>query len=228
MTKTDPFIQWVKENLARKGYSQKGLAAALNVDASAVSKVVSGKRQLKTFEVTAAAEYFGSEPPGIEVQQSTQRLTGVAIVGVAEAGAFREVDELDQSEPDVISLPSDTEFPSARQFAVTVSGDSMNALKPRPILSGDRAVCVAYEDIERQISLRDGMTVLLERTRDGGHTREWSIKQMELYEGRTEFHPRSDNSRHKPIVVHHNVDADDGVKVEIIGLVRRIVNDVPL
>lgn len=155
-------------------------------------------------------------------------LIEVPVVGKTEAGSFREVDEYDQSEPVFISLPRDNRFPNARQIAFQVEGDSMNALKPRAILSGDTAVCVSYEDVASEATLRDGMTVVVERTRDGGHTREWSVKQVEIYEDRVEFHPRSTNSRHKPIVVARDTEADEGTRVEIIGLVRRIVNDLPL
>src|SRR5690606_23522319 len=109
-----------------------------------------------------------------------------------------------------------------------VEGDSMNDLKPRPILEGDRLVCVSFEDVADQVRVRDGLIVVVERTRDGGHTREWSVKQVELYEDRVEFHPRSTNPRHKPIVVMRDALADDGVQVEIIGLVRAVRNEFPL
>ena len=53
------------------------------------------------------------------------------------------------------------------------------------------------------------------------------MKQIEIHEDRTEFHPRSTNPKHKPIVVQRNFTADDGVEVEVIALVRRVVNDLP-
>lgn len=104
----------------------------------------------------------------------------------------------------------------------------MNDLKPRPILDGDRIVGVAYEDIANEVPLRDGMTVVVQRSRDGGQFREWSVKQLVLLQGRTEFHPRSTNPRYKPIVVDRDLFADDGSQVEIICIVRRIINDLPI
>ncbi|NEK55241.1 phage repressor protein, partial [Rhizobium leguminosarum] len=86
---------------------------------------------------------------------------------------------------------------------------------------------VSYEDVAYDAPLRDGMVVVVERTRDGGQTREWSVKQIELYQDRTEFHPRSTNPKHKPIIVPRDPSADQGTVVEIIGLVRRVVNDLP-
>ncbi len=170
----------------------------------------------------------GIDPEEIEVSAGSGRMVPVAIVGTVEAGTFREVDEFDQSDARYVTLPADDRFPKARQMAFDVSGDSMNDLKPRPILPGDRIISVAYEDIDHEIALRDGMVVVVERTKDGGHTREWSVKQIELYGDRVEFHPRSTNGRHKPILVNRNHEADDGTSVQIIALVRRIVNDLPL
>lgn len=169
----------------------------------------------------------GIEPDEVGLSASA-RLVPVAIAGTVEAGTFREVDEYDQSEGSRIVLPIDDRFPKARQVAFEVSGDSMNDLRPRPIMPGDRLITVAYDDIDGEVALRDGMVVVVERTRDGGHTREWSVKQIELYEDRVEFHPRSTNPRHRPIVVNRDHSADDGTTVQIIGLVRRIVNDLPL
>ncbi len=222
----DPYKKWVIENLDKPGMSQTGLAKVLGVHPSAVNKIVSGKRGLKSHEVALAATYFGEAAPSTELTPFSGALSIIPIVGTVEAGAFREVDEFDQSEPVTLSLPRDEKFPNARQVAFDVAGDSMNDLKPRPIFAGDRAVCVAYEDIAHQVVLRDGMVVVVERKRDSGHFREWSVKQIEIYEDRTEFHPRSTNPRHKPIIVHRNFEADDGVTVEVIALVRRVVNDL--
>lgn len=223
----DPYKKWVIDNLAKPGKSQTGLANALGLHPSAINKVVSGKRQLKTHEVAGAVAYFGEEPPAREVTEVMSGLVAGRVAGVVEAGTFREVDEFDQSEPVEILLPRDEKFPNARQLVFDVGGDSLNELRPRPILSGDRLISLAYEDIAHEVQLRDGMVVVVQRTRDGGHFREWSVKQIELYNDRAEFHPRSSNPKHKPIVVHHDSEADDGVSVEIIALVRRVMNDMP-
>jgi len=168
----------------------------------------------------------GIEQSEAELNRIGGRMVPVRTAGTVEAGAFREVDEFDQGEPDEIYLPPDSKYPNARQMAFVVAGDSMNNLDPRPILPGDRAICVAYADIASEVKLRDGMVVVVQRQRDGGHFREWSIKQIELYEDRTVFAPRSDNPKHKPIVVPKLFNDDGGEEVEVIGIVRRIVNDI--
>ncbi len=167
----------------------------------------------------------GVEKAEAELSHIGGRMVPVRTAGTVEAGTFREVDEFDQGEPDEIYLPPDAKYPNARQMAFIVAGDSMNNLLPRPILPGDKAICVAYADIASEVKLRDGMVVVVQRQRDGGHFREWSIKQIEIYEDRTVFAPRSHNAKHKPIVVPRDIDADNGEEVEVIALLRRVVND---
>jgi phage repressor protein C with HTH and peptisase S24 domain len=225
----DPILQWVVENLKKPGRSQSELARRLGVHPSAINKLVNGKRGLKSSEIPIAAEYFGEEAPSAEVRLApAAQLLPITVNGKLAAGVFREVDDFDQSAPERIWEPPDEKFPNARRMAFDVEGDSMNALEPRPIMPGDRLICVAFEDVANQVRVRDGLVVVVERTRDGGHTREWSVKQVELYEDRTEFCPRSTNKAHRPIVVKRDAQADEGVKVEIIALVRSVRNDLPL
>lgn len=160
----------------------------------------------------------------------TEKMVPVPIVGDVEAGAFREAPEFDIDDMEYVGDYPDREFPHARRIGFRVRGDSMNDLKPRPILEGDKVIGLDFQDIEGQVVLRDGMIVVVEQTRDGGHTREWSVKQLEIYEDRYEFCPRSTNKRHKPIVIPNKVFRDpsegDGRQVRILALVRRSINDL--
>lgn len=156
-------------------------------------------------------------------------LIPIKISGKVKAGEFIAIEDLgDWEEPETFTDTRDPRFPNARHLGFEVEGDSMNALKPRPIQDGDRLSALAYEDIADRFPLRDGMIVVVERTRHGGHEREWSVKQLEIYEDRVEFHPRSTNPRHKPIVVKREHHADDGMTVEIIAIVRRLVAEFNL
>lgn len=201
-----------------RGSNIAGLAKVLQVSA-------------EWFLVEAGEEFVESEDyteeptgTGDELKPSQGAAAPIPVAGKVAAGVFREVDEIDQSKPEWITEPEDPEFPQARRMAFDVEGESMNALKPRPIFPGDRVICLAYEDVADKVPLRDGMVVVVERSRDGGHTREWSLKQIEFYRDRIEFHPRSTNPNYKPIVVQHDSHADEGVSVEIIGLLRRVSN----
>ena len=193
-----------------------GLARALKLDAQALAR---GEALPESDNVVPL--------PTSELTLSNAKMAIGRVAGTVEAGAFREVDEFDQSEPVEIALPRDELFPNARQLVFDVAGDSMNDLRPLPIFPGSRLVGIAYEDVEHLVELKSGMVVVVQRERDGGHFREWSVKQLELFTDRAEFHPRSTNPKHKPIVIRRDHDADDGVTVQVIALVRRVMNEMP-
>ena len=86
-------LEWIKEGLAEPGKSQRGLAEYLHVDPSVISKIVSGKRQLKAAEVEKIAEYLSSEvvhsyqPAGGSMVKSTSPSRGtLPILGGAVGG----------------------------------------------------------------------------------------------------------------------------------------------
>ncbi|HEV2557280.1 MAG TPA: S24 family peptidase [Microvirga sp.] len=159
-----------------------------------------------------------------EILPSERKLRSVPIVGRVAAGVFREVIEYDDDEPQYLFAERDEEFPDARMFALVVEGDSMNDATP-PILEGSRVVCVDFE--ETGLPLTDGLLVVVERTTDGGMVREWSVKEVEYHADRVEYHPRSRNKRHRPIVVAHDAGAEDS-EVRVLGVVRQINYSVPI
>jgi transcriptional regulator with XRE-family HTH domain len=177
-----------------------------------------------------AAAGTSERPEPSEVTLITDKMVPIPIVGDVEAGAFREAPEFDADDIEYVTDYPDREYPHARRIGFRVRGDSMNDLKPRSMLEGDKVIGLDFHDIEGQIVLREGLVVVVEQTRDGGHTREWSVKQMEIYEDRYEFCPRSTNKKHKPIVVPNKVfrdpSEDDGRQVRILALVRRVISDV--
>ena len=177
-------------------------------------------------QTTVAHLSDGADPQAAHAYPSDAQLVPAVVAGRVAAGLFFEVDEFDQSERERVWVPADPRFPNARVVLFDVDGTSMNDLRPRPILDGDRLVTLSFEDIN--IPIRDGMVVVVERTRDGGHTREWSVKQVEFYQDRIEFHPRSTDPRFKPIVVKHEDNQDDGVEVRILALVTQILNTLPM
>lgn len=205
-----------------QGRSIAKLASALDTSSEAIVAAMSGR--------PAPADDGLNAPTASTVSPvELGELVPIKIAGKAKAGEFISIEDLgDWEEPEEFLDTRDTRFPHARHLGFEVEGDSMNALKPRPIQDGDRLSALAYEDIADRFPLRDGMIVVVERTRHGGHEREWSVKQLEIYEDRMEFHPRSTNPRHKPIIIKRDSLADDGVTVEIIAIVRRLVAEFNL
>lgn len=179
---------------------------------------------------TAGAEHAFAQKSGLiggdTVVALRNRLVPVPIVGKVEAGTFREVDDLEDTgeEPELIFEEPDPDFPRAKRVAFTVQGDSMNAAVP-PLLDGYRLICVDFEDAD--VPLSDGMTVVVQRTRDGGLTREWSVKEVEMGETEISFCPRSTNPRHKPIVVPIDAEPDDSTVVQVIAIARSVSASIP-
>ncbi|WP_131116689.1 LexA family protein [Lichenihabitans psoromatis] len=154
----------------------------------------------------------------------TSDLVLAQYAGIVEAGSFRPVDEDINYDVEPIPVPRDRKYPHAKLFFFDVAGDSMNDLKPRPIMPGDQALCIEIEKL--RVPYRHGMVVVVEQIINGGHLRERSVKQIELFEDRVEFCPRSRNPKHKPIVVPREPTADDGRIVAVIAIVRSIVNTI--
>lgn len=155
-------------------------------------------------------------------------LVPVPVVGIARAGMFQAVDEVANQDMQWVNAPRDEDFPQARQMAFDVEGDSMNDLKPLPILDGSRVVCVDYDDLQGRVPLQDDMVVVIEQQLADGAVREWSVKQVEIHEGRVEFHPRSTNPKHKPIVVDADFDPLDTRQVRVLAIVRHMMNSIAL
>ena len=104
----------------------------------------------------------------------------------------------------------------------------MNDLQPYPILPGFNLIAVDYVDLRGRLPLRDGMVVIVEQTTDDGRLREWSAKQIELYEDRLAFCPRSTNPKHKAIVIPRNDGQEQKGHVRVLAIVREISCKVPL
>jgi transcriptional regulator with XRE-family HTH domain len=58
-------IEWLKSGLQDPGKTQAGLAKALGIDPSGVSRLLSGERRLLASEITKAAGYFGTAVNGL-------------------------------------------------------------------------------------------------------------------------------------------------------------------
>lgn len=242
----------LRELRERKNWSQEEAAQAMSVSRSHYVKLERGERGLTANTIASAAKAFGvsksevlgeAEPflesikPGQRqapptdgeqtvVAAARNRLNPIPVIGMAEAGSFREVDDISdlEMEAEYIFDEPDPDFPRAKMVAFEVRGDSMNAAVP-PLLDGYRLICVDFEDAAVPVS--DGMTVVVQRSRDGGLTREWSVKEVEMGEETISFCPRSTNPRHKPIVVPLDPEPDDAVEVVILAIARRVSAPIP-
>ncbi|KKB81040.1 hypothetical protein VW35_02410 [Devosia soli] len=224
--------------------SQEALADLLGVSRATVNRLANDHSKLKRDRAELMAPHLGvtaedlmlnrlpweaktSAPPDGEHIRRGLPLGSAIVVATVEAGAWREVDEFDQSDPEWVAVPPDDKYPDATQDVYNVAGDSMNALQPHPITPGSRVVAIRYDEIASRAPLRDGLVVVVQRSRNGGQERELTVKQVAWFDDRIEFQPRSTNPKHKPIVVEHDSWEDNGVEVAIVGLVRDIIHRLP-
>ncbi len=56
-------LNWIRDGLMKPGKTQRGLAAALGVDPSAISRLLTGARQLRAAELPVVAAYLESQIP---------------------------------------------------------------------------------------------------------------------------------------------------------------------
>lgn len=90
----DPNIEWIRSGLTRPGKTQRGLATALGLDPSAVSRLLTGNRQLRAAEIPVVAAYLESEAPlsgfsGASAKDQPDRMPGPVPLSIPPAWAGR-------------------------------------------------------------------------------------------------------------------------------------------
>jgi DNA-binding Xre family transcriptional regulator len=66
-----PYLAWLRAGLAKKGKTNKGLAAVLGVAESAVSRMKDGTRRIQLAELPVIAAYLEEPVPGIQTMERT-------------------------------------------------------------------------------------------------------------------------------------------------------------
>jgi hypothetical protein len=228
-------LAYIRRVMERTGLAPTALAQAAGVASTTITRPLNdpdyafeiSNRTIKKIEAATGISYADHSSPSAP-KELTRRTGGTApVVATVEAGAWREVNELDQEDMEWVTVPADDKYPDATQRVFDVSGDSMNRLDPYPITNGSRIVAIDYDEIASRVPLRDGLVVVVQRSRNGGQERELTVKQVAWFDDRIEFQPRSTNPKHKPIVVEHDNWEDNGVEVAIVGLVRDIIHRLP-
>lgn len=135
-------------------------------------------------------------------------LTSLPVVGTVEAGAWREVPEVDIEPDEHIPVVPDPRYPGLEQFALKVSGESMNLEYP----DGSYVICIEAINTE----LRTGAHVIVEAIKPDG-TREATIKELVIKGNKRELWPRSSDPRYqKPVIMN---GTPQGIDYQITGVV---------
>jgi SOS-response transcriptional repressor LexA len=187
-------------------------------------KFINGERELSPKRIAICAEYFGEPAPTngkkatlahVPPQEISLPRSGIVeypVLGVVEAGSFREADLANDVEPRMVAYYQDEIYPNARPMAWEVRGDSMNKMG---LVDGTIVFGIDFQQTGG--TLQNDMIVVVEQNRGGLIER--SIKAVALYADRTEFQPRSHNPIHKPIIYKNGKSPD--AEVRVLTLVRR-------
>lgn len=109
----------VKKRKEELGLTNKDIAAALKIDVSAVSKLLSGKRQLKANEAQILADLLKIDAIGSPI------IRQIPMIGKASAGAWKEAIH----DPMGWMPCPDPSFPKG-VFALFIDGDSIDKIAP--------------------------------------------------------------------------------------------------
>lgn len=219
----------LKEARIRAGYRfAREAAEALGVKYPTYASHENGSRDqskeiglyARRFKVTTDWLLTGREAKLSPLQYSNPEPSlGLEVVGRIEAGQFRDItlEDQDRVKPR-IGVGKDQRFSHAEQYALLVSGDSMNEKFP----DGCYVTCV--ELVSSGLKLRPGMNVHVERTLADTHLVETTLKEIQSINGKVVLIPRSSNPKHLPI----EIIGDDQTEIRIRGVVTGMWVPQPL
>jgi len=201
------------------GMTPSALALAINRDKDYIRDYLVGrKRSLKAGDLQMIAEKLAAVGELLTVKEVglTSDLPALPVVGTIRAGTWIETYMLEHDEEGTIPVSRDLRFPYARQYALAVSGDSMDQLAP----DGSFVVCVDFG--ESGLRLKDGMMAHVESLEHGKS--ETTLKEVHHRNGEVVLIPRSSNPVYKPSVLGGN----EGVEVLVRGIVLSVYNPLKL
>lgn len=137
---------------------------------------------------------------------------GMPVLGTAQAGAWLEAIVRDRVE-ERIPVNRDPRYPFAEQYALRVSGNSMDQIIP----DGSYVICVNFD--QSGLPLRPGLIVHVEQTKHD--LSEVTIKEIALENGRLVLIPRSSDPDFKPIRWSENEAVEIKVRGVVVGQFSR-------
>ena len=167
------------------------------------------RRNLEKLSVALGVDFLSSansiEPNTVHIP-----IHGLRVIGTIAAGSFMDINifnDIDEPDFETIPIGPDARYEPASQYALAVSGDSMDRLFP----DGSFVTCANWE--ETGLAPRAGMVVHIERRRAG--LVETTVKRLAARNNEMVLAPESTNAAHKPI----SFTGDETDEIVIRGLV---------
>lgn len=208
-------IHRIDEILKRRGESRSGASIAAGLGESYIRDLERKKGSPNLAKLSQLASYFGATLddllPNSNIDHAIKAsVTSLPVVGKIAAGHFMDITLVDQDEDyPVINVASDTRFSHAKQYALLVTGSSMDLKFP----DGCYVTCVDF--VSSGLHLKPGMTVHVERTIAGTHLVENTLKEIQSINGEMVLIPRSSDPKFGPIIIH----GDESTEFVIRGVV---------
>jgi len=227
----------LKDLRVAKNLTQAGLADLAGTSQPQIRRLENGDRQMTKEWAERLAPHLGVLPSSLlfpdfkdavvtdavltRVIKSSEEQIGKAlnINGEVAAGLWMEADIFDSERVEKSNLiGGDKRYPSEDQYLLRIRGESLN----RIARDGDLILCVDYANAG--IELKSGDLVVVERSRDGGHTLERTAKRIFLDDGMVELRPESNDPRfQEPIVFNEHSEEASEVRViaKVLGAYRQ-------
>lgn len=222
-------IRRIEERMTLLDTNPAETSKKAGLGSTAVHDLLNGKNKRPAVELIqsiayaleSSVAYLLGETDSADARIQLRSVGLIPIIGIAETGAFRQMADFEQDDPENLStmeFARHRRFPKVRHFALKIRGDSMNAAKPYPLIEGLVVVCVDFADAGLEIE--DNRIYAVRRSLDAGQTYECTIKRAHVFKNRYELHPESTNSTHKPLIIQRGAGRDDqNTTIEVIGLV---------
>lgn len=177
----------IKELREKAGLTQAALGDRAGTTAATIQRLETGQRQLTQKWANIIAHALSIEVTEIFGNIIPAHRTGLKVLGMVQAGVWRESETMDEEPFPPLPIAPDPRFQEEAQFALMVRGKSMNKI----IKSGEFIVCVSWREIRR--GPRDGDLVVVERRRDG--LVEATVKRVQLKGQKLYLMPESTDPR---------------------------------
>lgn len=207
------------EAIELAGTTPAALAIAIGRDKDYIRDYLVGrKRSLKADDMMKISREIGASSESLTTREIPLRndLPELPVVGTIRAGAWIETYMHEHEDQGTIPVSRDHRFPYARQYALAVSGDSMDEEAP----DGSFVICVDFG--ESGLNLKPGMIAHVESMEHGKS--ETTLKEVAFENGETRLIPRSSNPVYKAI----SLKGHEGVEVFVRGIVLSVYNPKPV
>lgn len=208
-----PAMLSIKDRRKELGMSQARLAELAGTSQPQIRRLENGERTLTKKWAERLAPHLQVAPQDLLFSDSGDNqwgVVGLPVLGTSRAGDWLDISIMDDChEPETIQVAANPRYPTARQYALQVVGDSMDELLP------DGCYAIVVDFAATGLAFRPGMIVHVEQHMSGTSLVETTIKQ--IGPDLKTLLPRSTNPVHKPIPLTGNAATEVVIKGIVTG-----------